>query len=100
MPSTVYTGSEIENPTAPMPTDKPPATGQWFTPPIVATHRKPAGMFTVGESASFELKGIAENGTLGPVQDALSADEHVDDSSDRGERNTTGRGIGSTGHYP
>ena len=53
--------------------------GQWFTPPIIATHRPSTGMFTVGEPASFEVKEIAENGNLGPMQDALAADKHVDD---------------------
>lgn len=69
----------IENLTSSTPTMGPPATGQWFTPPIVATHRKPTGMFTVGNPASFELKEIAENGNLGPMMDALEADKHVDE---------------------
>lgn len=69
----------IENLTSSTPTAGPPATGQWFTPPIVATHRKPTGMFTVGESASFELKEIAENGNLAPMQDTLASDKHVDE---------------------
>ena len=69
----------IENLTASTPTAGPPATGQWFTPPLVATHRQPTSLFTPGEPASFELKEIAENGKLGPMKEALSADEHVDE---------------------
>lgn len=69
----------IENLTASTPTSGPPATGQWFTPPLIATHRKPTGMFTVGEAARFELKEIAENGNLTPMQEALAEDEHVDE---------------------
>jgi hypothetical protein len=67
----------IENLTSDTPTESPPAAGQWFTPPVIATHRPSTGMFTVGEPASFEVKEIAENGNLGPMQDALVADKHV-----------------------
>jgi hypothetical protein len=55
------------------------SSGQWFTPPVIATHRPSTGMFTVGDPASFEVKEIAENGNLGPMQDALAADKHVDE---------------------
>jgi hypothetical protein len=54
-------------------------TGQWFTPPVVATHRPSTGMFTVGEPASFEVKEIAENGNLAPMLMALEDDKHVAD---------------------
>ena len=53
--------------------------GQWFTPPVIATHRPSTGMFTVGEPANEGVKEIAENGNLGPLQDALAADKHVDE---------------------
>jgi hypothetical protein len=69
----------IENRTAETPTADPPAAGQWFTPPVVATHRPSTGLFTVGEPASPGVKEIAENGNLGPMQDALADDRHVDD---------------------
>jgi hypothetical protein len=52
-------------------------TGQWFTPPLIATHRPSTGMFTVGEPASFEVKEIAENGNLDPMITALEDDKHV-----------------------
>ena len=47
-------------------------TGQPFTPPLAATHRKPVSMFTVGEPASFGLKEIAENGNLEPMAERLA----------------------------
>jgi len=69
----------IENLTSDTETEMPPAPGQWFTPPVIATHRPSTGMFTVGEPASFEVKEIAENGNLGPMVMALDADKHVAD---------------------
>lgn len=68
----------IKNLTSSTPTTSPPAAGQWFTPPLLATHRELTGMFTVGDEASFELKEIAENGNLAPMQMALEEDKHVD----------------------
>lgn len=52
---------------------------QAFTPPVIATHRPATGIFTVGETAAFELKEIAENGNLDPMIDALTNDKHVSD---------------------
>lgn len=69
----------IKNLTSSTPTAGPPATGQWFTPPIIATHRKATGLFTVGESASFEVKEIAENGNLSPTQGTLLENRRVDE---------------------
>lgn len=69
----------IENLTAETPTAGPPAAGQWFTPPLVATHRTATGMFSVGDPASEGVKEIAENGNLGPMQEALGTDRHVDE---------------------
>jgi hypothetical protein len=54
------------------------SSGQWFTPPVIATHRPSTEMFTVGEPANEGVKEIAENGNLGPMLDALGADKHVD----------------------
>lgn len=51
--------------------------GQWFTPAVVGTHRKSADVFSVGESAGFGIKEIAENGNIDPLVAALSADKHV-----------------------
>ncbi len=48
--------------------------GQPFTPPLVAVHRKPVDVFTVGQPASVEIQEIAENGNLGPMLDALDPD--------------------------
>ena len=47
--------------------------GQPLTPPAVATHSRPLGVFRVGSPASFEVKEIAENGNLGPLLDAFAA---------------------------
>lgn len=51
--------------------------GQPFTPPLAATHRRPADVFTVGEPASVGVQEIAENGNLVPLESALLADKHV-----------------------
>ncbi len=55
-------------------------SGQPLTPPVVATHRRRADLFEVGEPASFEVKEIAENGNVTPLADALGADKHVFES--------------------
>ncbi len=55
-------------------------SGQPFTPPVVATHRRPLDVFEVGEPASFEVKEIAENGNVAPLAEALAANKHVFDS--------------------
>lgn len=51
--------------------------GQPFTPPLAATHRRPADVFTVGEPASLGVREIAENGNLMPLETALNANKHV-----------------------
>lgn len=56
-------------------------SGQPFTPPVVATHRRPVDVFEVGEAASFEVKEIAENGNVDPLADALAANKHVFESN-------------------
>ncbi len=52
-------------------------SGQWFTPPVVATHSRGVHIFQPRQAASFELKEIAENGNLDPLIAALSADPKV-----------------------
>ena len=54
-------------------------SGQPFTPPVVAVHRKPVDVFTVGQPASPELQEIAENGNVGPMLAALdpAGNRHV-----------------------
>ncbi|MCH7787307.1 MAG: spondin domain-containing protein, partial [Chloroflexi bacterium] len=54
-------------------------SGQPFTPPLLATHKKSAGIFEVGEPSSFELKEIAENGNLAPLVTALDENDKVHD---------------------
>ena len=54
-------------------------SGQPFTPPLLATHKKSTGLFEVGKASSFELKEIAENGNLGPMLTALDGDSKVHD---------------------
>ncbi len=51
--------------------------GQPFTPPVLVTHSKSTGIFTVGEMASAEIQAIAENGNSGPLQAALGGDVKV-----------------------
>ena len=53
--------------------------GQPFTPPLVATHKRPADLFSVGEAASFGIKEIAENGNLAPLMGDLLDNKHVSD---------------------
>ncbi len=55
-------------------------SGQPFTPPVVATHRRPLDVFEVGEPASVEVQEIAENGNVTPLAEALAADKHVFES--------------------
>lgn len=45
--------------------------GQPFTPPVVAVHRQPVDVFTIGQAASVEIQEIAENGNVGPMLAAL-----------------------------
>ena len=47
--------------------------GQPLTPVLLATHRANVDVFTVGSSASFGVKEIAENGNLAPLAEALGA---------------------------
>ena len=47
--------------------------GQPFTPVLFATHRANVDVFSVGSSASFGVKEIAENGNLAPLAEALGA---------------------------
>ncbi len=51
--------------------------GQPFTPPVLLTHTKRTGIFTVGEAASEEIQAIAENGNSAPLQMALGVDVNV-----------------------
>jgi hypothetical protein len=51
--------------------------GQPLTPPAVATHRKQADVFEVGDPASTGIKEIAENGYLTPLLAALGTDSGV-----------------------
>src|SRR5918996_859713 len=53
--------------------------GQPLTPPVVALHRRPVDVFTVGRPASFELKEIAENGNNAPLLAVLGSSRGVAD---------------------
>lgn len=55
-------------------------SGQPFTPPVVATHRRPLDVFEVGEPASVEVQEIAENGNVTPLAEALADNKHVFES--------------------
>lgn len=45
--------------------------GQPITPPLLVTHGKDAGFFTVGEQASSEIQQLAENGNTQPLVEKL-----------------------------
>ncbi len=51
--------------------------GQPLTPPLLVTHSKDVGIFTVGEEASNELSQLAENGNFEPLVEKLSGMEGV-----------------------
>jgi hypothetical protein len=53
--------------------------GQPLTPPVVALHRPPVDVFTVGRPASFEVKEIAENGNNAPLLAVLGSSRGVAD---------------------
>lgn len=71
--------AHADNPTTYRVTIRNLTVGQALTPPVIATHRRPADAFTVGAPASLGVKEIAENGNLGPMLDALASDIHVFD---------------------
>jgi hypothetical protein len=71
-------------------------SGQPFTPPVVATHRRPLDVFEVGEPASFEVKEIAENGNVAPLAEALAANKHVFESMVGARPIFHGGGMGGT----
>ena len=54
-------------------------SGQPFTPPLAVTHRRGLDVFEVGEPASLGVQEIAENGNLGPLNDALTGHPKVSD---------------------
>lgn len=54
-------------------------TGQPFTPPLAAVHRRSLTVFEVGASASPGVQEIAENGNLAPLMEALGEEHHVMD---------------------
>ena len=47
-------------------------TGQPLTPPLLVTHAKDIGFFTVGEQASEQLQQLAENGNAEPLATMLA----------------------------
>jgi hypothetical protein len=51
--------------------------GQPLTPPILVTHTKNTGIFSVGEPASEGIRQIAENGNGTPLLQALGEDTEV-----------------------
>lgn len=53
--------------------------GQPLTPPVVALHRGPSAIFTVGSPASDALREVAENGNLAPLLGELADDPRVVD---------------------
>ena len=54
-------------------------SGQPFTPPLTAVHRRPESFFRLGEPASYGIQQIAENGNLAPMLEALEQSRHVID---------------------
>ncbi len=53
--------------------------GQIISPPVVASHRADFALFDVGQPASPELAGVAEDALNGPLVAALQADPRVFD---------------------
>ena len=53
--------------------------GQPLTPPVLVTHSKRIGIFSLGEEASPQIQAIAENGDSGPLVMALEDNRHVQD---------------------
>jgi len=53
--------------------------GQPFTPPVLLTHTRKTGIFTLGEMSSADIQAIAENGNNGPLVAALGVDVNVHD---------------------
>ena len=53
--------------------------GQPITPPLLVTHAKDAGFFTVGEVASAEIKQLAENGNSEPLATMLEGKNGIVD---------------------
>ena len=51
--------------------------GQPITPPLLVTHSKDVGLFTVGEMAGNEIQQLAENGNLGPLVTSLQGKSGV-----------------------
>lgn len=51
--------------------------GQAFTPPVLVTHTRRTGIFSLGEAASSEIQAIAENGNNMPLLTALAGDVQV-----------------------
>jgi hypothetical protein len=59
-------------------------TGQPFSPPVAATHRKAIRMFKVGSLASDELALIAQDGNEIPMFELFSGSPHVTQAVDVG----------------
>ena len=51
--------------------------GQPFTPPVLATHSRRTGIFSLGDEASGDVQMIAENGNNTDLVLALMADDNV-----------------------
>jgi hypothetical protein len=52
---------------------------QWFTPPVVASHLRSTGVFTVGSAASSGVQEVAENGNVPALVDELNTNSKVRD---------------------
>jgi Spondin_N len=59
-------------------------TGQPFSPPVAATHRKSLRMFRVGGFASDELAAIAQGGNQGPMFNLFNGSPRVTQAVDVG----------------
>ena len=53
--------------------------GQPLTPPLLVTHAKDAGFFTVGKMASDELQQLVENGNVAPLVEMLQEKKGIVD---------------------
>ncbi len=53
--------------------------GQPITPPLLVTHARDAGFFTVGDEASEHLQQLVENGNAEPLVQGITGMDHIFD---------------------
>lgn len=74
--------------------------GQPMTPPVVATHRRRASVFTIGQPVSFGVKEIAENGNNAPLLADLGANKKVSEVTQAGAGPLVPTGTPGSANFP